>query len=77
MATWRISTPGPLIEQDFPSIKAAKNFVEKYAPMKRGWTGRWVRVSRPGHPYAAVFIRSNSKGRELPGYSIRIRKVSK
>lgn len=48
---------GPVFEK--PSLPAAKKYVERYTPLKKGWEGSWS-SPRPGvHLYGVT----NSKGR--------------
>ena len=68
MSTYTILTSGPCITKRETTLAEVKSYVEAHAPLKRGWTGEWIRKN--GRHY---FIRSNSKGRVLPGYSICVK----
>lgn len=64
---WRILTGGGPIRHVAGTLGEVKIYVERYAPMKRGWTAQWI--DKPdGH--AAVYRRCNGAGRVLRGYDI-------
>lgn len=75
LKTYRIITSGPILTKNFPSIAAARTYVERYASLKRGWTGEWV-GGRGRSPW--VYVRSNSKGNALPAsYNVVVRLATK
>lgn len=72
-ANWRVLTSGPCPRLVDLTTAEAKAHVENHAPLKRGWTGTWRTLDRPGAT-AFAYERFNSKGRLLPGYTITLRK---
>jgi hypothetical protein len=70
---FRIYTGGPVITQDFSSVAAVRKYVEKYAPLKNGWTGKWACDPTTGN---MAYYRSNSKGVEVTGYTIGVMRLN-
>lgn len=64
---FRIITSGPVIDKE-GTLQDIKAYVEQNAPLKRGWTGRWEYRGR----WRWTYVRSNSKGRDLPGYGVTV-----
>lgn len=50
---------GPVLTQ--PTLRAARRHVERFTPLRRGWTGTWVATGRGRHEYRI----SNSRGRQM------------
>lgn len=48
---------GPVFEE--PNLRAARKFVERYTPLKKGWSATWYNDKRRGQHF--YFVR-NSKG---------------
>lgn len=69
VSVWTLFTGGPVLEltADLAGMRA---HVEQHAPLKRGWSGRWIVIDDDRH----VYRRSNSKGRDIESYDIRVRR---
>lgn len=65
---YNILTSGPCMRKNFKSMAEAKKYVEKYAPMKRGWTSEW----ELGSDNVWRYVRYNSTGRRQRSLSIAV-----
>lgn len=65
--SYRVLTSGPCMTRE-GSLAEVKQYVERCAPLKRGWTGEWSQIKRGDW----VYRRFNSKGRLMKGYEVRI-----
>lgn len=61
-----IVTAGPIMNF-YGTLEETKRHVERFAPMKRGWTAEWEQVGVNWY-----YRRSDSKGRSLPHLTICI-----
>lgn len=58
MQDYIILTGGPVMHKQFGAFATCRKYVERYAPLKRGWTGVWDRPTQGLHRY----IRYNRNG---------------
>ena len=73
MSAYRILTSGPILTQTGTIVQVRK-YVERYAPLKRGWTGEWEK-----HPNGKSwrYRRFNSKGNKMPtSYDIYVVRIT-
>jgi hypothetical protein len=68
--SWRIQTSGPGFRFE-GTLTAAKGEVERCAPLKRGWSAKWMRRGN-----AWFYLRYNSKGAALPRFTVMVRPIS-
>jgi hypothetical protein len=71
---WKIITSGPIMHVEGTATEA-RAYVERYAPMKHGWTAEWS--THGDGPARHLYVRSNSKGRVLHGYEILLIAVAR
>lgn len=69
---WQILTSGPC-PTFVGTCDEAKAYVERFAHLKRGWTGTW---HEHADTYAYTYVRRNSNGRALTGFAVTIRPES-
>lgn len=65
---WRVLTSGPGMTF-IGTFDEAKAYVERHAPLKRGWTGEWV-TGPVASGSVWRYVRRNSKGRVLASYTV-------
>lgn len=70
-----IYTGGPVIDGTASDIRRVKRYVEKHAPLKRGWTGEWIRPKGGPRNNVWIYRRINSKGNHVKGYDIGVVRV--